>query len=330
MSTALPLDLFRPVDRASSTRPTCLASSGVKRRSMTSAATSGTGSARAKLSPTGTGMAKIGLELLDQQVVVELAHRLALERLGVRRQQLAEELLLRRLRPADQLHALVQVLHQRRQLHQELLAERRRALGLHAHHQVGADAPVALGAVGVGAVAARGEHQRLAPDLGQELAAGKPAGRHRRERRLQLQHVALLHAQLRSPWPRASPAAPVFSTSRFGLLGDEVLELGDLGGVELDLVEVALDDLVDQLAARAVRNCAPGPSSKSSKALASEAMRLMKRRTGWRRVEKKVESLSATRSTGSCSRAISRAICGGTRESDRIWSNRLPTTSITM
>ena len=56
----------------------------------------------------------------------------------------------------------------------------------------------------------------------------------------------------------------------------------------------------------------------------------MKRRTGWRRVEKKVESLRATRSTGSCRRAISRAICGGTRESDRIWSNRLPTTSITM
>ena len=79
-----------------------------------------------------------------------------------------------------------------------------------------------------------------------------------------------------------------------------------------------------------VRNWAPGPSSKSSKALASEAIRLMKRRTGWRRVEKKVESLRATRSTGSCRRAISRAICGGTRESERIWSNRLPTTSITM
>ena len=59
-------------------------------------------------------------------------------------------------------------------------------------------------------------------------------------------------------------------------------------------------------------------------------MRLTKRRTGWRRVEKKVESLRATRSTGSCRRAISRAICGGTRESERIWSNRLPTTSITM
>ena len=56
----------------------------------------------------------------------------------------------------------------------------------------------------------------------------------------------------------------------------------------------------------------------------------MKRRTGWRRVEKKVASFIATRSTGSCRRAIWRAICGGTRASERIWSNRLPTTSITM
>ena len=41
-------------------------------------------------------------------------------------------------------------------------------------------------------------------------------------------------------------------------------------------------------------------------------MRLTKRRTGWRRDEKKVTSPSATRSTGNCSRAIWRAICGGT------------------
>ena len=42
------------------------------------------------------------------------------------------------------------------------------------------------------------------------------------------------------------------------------------------------------------------------RALASDAIRLMKRRTGCRRVEKNVWSLSATRSTGSCRRAISR------------------------
>ena len=129
-------------------------------------------------------------------------------------------------------------------------------------------------------------------------------------------------------WSRTT-AAPDFSTAPSRLLGDEALELGDLRRVELDLVEVAFDDLVDELRTR-VRNFAPGPMSKSSNALASEAIRLMKRRTGWRRVEKKVASLSATRSTGSCRRAISRAICGGTRESERIWSNRLPTTSITM
>ena len=55
----------------------------------------------------------------------------------------------------------------------------------------------------------------------------------------------------------------------------------------------------------------------------------MKRRTGWRRDEKKLPSTSAARSTGNCSRAICRAIWGGTRASDRIWSNRLLTTSIT-
>ena len=77
-------------------------------------------------------------------------------------------------------------------------------------------------------------------------------------------------------------------------------------------------------------NTLPGPSSKSSNATASEAMRLTKRRTGCLRDEKKVLSTSATRNTGNCRRAICRAICGGTRGSDRIWSNRLPTTSITM
>ena len=72
-----------------------------------------------------------------------------------------------------------------------------------------------------------------------------------------------------------------------------------------------------------------GPTSKLSKAQASEATRLMKRRTGWRRDEKKLLSVSAARSTGSCSRAIWRATSGGTRASERIWSNRLLTTSIT-
>ena len=52
-------------------------------------------------------------DLPSQQVVVQRAQGLALQRLGMRRQQLAEEGLARRLGPADQVHALVQVLHQR-------------------------------------------------------------------------------------------------------------------------------------------------------------------------------------------------------------------------
>jgi hypothetical protein len=95
----------------------------VKRRSITSGGTSGTGSARANVSAGRHRHREHRLELLDEQVVVELAQRLALERFRVGGQQLAEELLLRLLRPADQLHALVEVAHQRRQLHQELLAE---------------------------------------------------------------------------------------------------------------------------------------------------------------------------------------------------------------
>ena len=59
-------------------------------------------------------------------------------------------------------------------------------------------------------------------------------------------------------------------------------------------------------------------------------MRFTKRRTGCLRDEKKLGSPSAARSTGSCSRAIWRAICGGTLGSDRIWSNSVPMMSITM
>ena len=81
------------------------------------------------------------LDLLGQHVVVEFGQRRRLQRLGVRGQQLGEEGFLRRIGPADQLHAFVEVLHQLRQLHQELLAQQRGALGLHAHHQV---APGAL------------------------------------------------------------------------------------------------------------------------------------------------------------------------------------------
>ena len=187
-----------------------------------------------------------GFELLDQEVVVELRHRLALQRFGVRRQQLAEELLLRCLRPADQLHAFVEVPHERRQLHEELLAERRRALGLHAHHEIGTDPAVAPAAVGIGAVAPAGQHQGLAPDLRQEVVQ---VGRHveRAEGRAQLQHVALLDAELGFLGLEGADGASLLDLA-FGLVGDEVLEVGNLRRVELDLVEIAFDDLVDQLA----------------------------------------------------------------------------------
>jgi hypothetical protein len=82
-----------------------------------------------------------GLELLGEQVAIEVAQGLAVERFGVRRQQLGEEFLLCRLRPADQRHAFVQGFHQARQLHQKRLAKRRRAFRLHAHHEIGRGAP---------------------------------------------------------------------------------------------------------------------------------------------------------------------------------------------
>src|SRR5207248_2633154 len=70
----------------------------------------------------------------------------------------------------DQLHALVEVIHQRGQLHLEALAHHRRALRLDAHHQVAAYAAEAPGDVGVDAVAAHREYQSLAPHLRDEVA----------------------------------------------------------------------------------------------------------------------------------------------------------------
>ena len=48
-------------------------------------------------------------------------------------------------------------------------------------------------------------------------------------------------------WSR-TPAAARLLDRALGLLGDEALEVGDLRRVQLDLVEVAFDDLVDELA----------------------------------------------------------------------------------
>jgi hypothetical protein len=63
--------------------------------------------------------------MANHHVVVELAARRPLQRAGVLRNQLAEELVLRRLRPVDELHSLGQLGHQRRQAGDEALADRR-------------------------------------------------------------------------------------------------------------------------------------------------------------------------------------------------------------
>ena len=276
----------------SATRPTCLASSGVKRRSITPRRHSGSGSARATSTRLpGTGMAKMRLELLDHQVVVELGQRLALQRLGVRRQQLAEELASAP-PPASRSAACL-----RSGPSSAAAAASGTSCGTSASPSA---ARSSRGRGRRGGSASRGpiRRRRGAPRArapGSRPApgsrAGTPAAPAAPSARLQLLHVALLDAQLRLLASRASPTAPVCSTAPSVCSAMKSLELGELGGVELDLVEVALDDLLHQLARRGARNCLPGPSSKSSKAQASEAMRLMKRRTGWRRVEKKVWSL---------------------------------------
>ena len=183
----------------------------------------------------------------------------------------------------------------------------------------------------VGAIAARREHQRLAPDLRQEVAqVGRQ--RQRLQRRAAAAACSAAARAARSPCSSSSarrrraaaPRACVCSAMKR-------LERGQLVRRRARSGRSRPRRSPAPARARGRRNCVPGPSSKSSKAQASEAMRLTKRRTGWRaRREEASGRSSATRSTGNCSRAIWRAICGGTSGSDRIWSNRLPTTSITM
>jgi hypothetical protein len=282
---------------------------------MAASSTSGSSPTDETESVPGIGCVEDSLELLGHQVEVELGERRALQRFAHAPAAACRAARAARLGPTDQLHAFVQVLHQRWQLHQELLAQHRRALRLDAHHEIAADAAETLCALGVGTVVSGRQHQGLAPDLRQEVGEVRRQVE-RRQCVLQLQHVALLDAQLRLlRCQRADSAGLLGGDMR--LLGDEAFELGQLRRVEVDLVEVAVDDLLDE--GRDLGQELPaGPSLKSSNAHASEAMRLMKRRTGWRRVEKKVASSIATRSTGNCSRAIWRAICGGTRASDRI------------
>ena len=99
-------------------------------------------------------------------------------------------------------------------------------------------------------------HQRLAPHLRDEDA--QVVGHvHRGERRLQLHHVALLHPQLRllrlQHFGRGVGLRVVF-----GLVGDEGFERTQLGRIELELIEIALDDFLHQLA-HAVEQLLAGP-----------------------------------------------------------------------
>jgi len=160
-------------------------------------------------------------------------------------QQFAEEFLLRRLRPADQGQAFVKRLHQPRQLHQKRLAQGRRPLRLDAHHEVAGRTAQAQRTLGIGPVTAHREGKRLAPHLSQEVAQ-VVLHRERRKCGLQLLHVALLYPQLRLLAVDERGGRPVGLDVAFGLLLDECFQQRELGGVDLDLVEVAFDDLLHQ------------------------------------------------------------------------------------
>ena len=162
------------------------------------------------------------------------------------RQQLVEERLARHLGPTHEMHALVEVLHQHRQLHQELLAQDRRALRLHAHHQIAGCTLVTPGTVGIGSLAAHRHHDGLRPYLRQEVAQ---IGLHwqRLKGRLQLQHVTLLQAQLRLLAFQRRGGAVLVSLG-VGLLGDEAFEHIEFLGVQLDLIEIAFDDVLHHVA----------------------------------------------------------------------------------
>jgi hypothetical protein len=237
----------------------------------------------------------------------------------------------RGLGPADGVHALVQILHQLGQIGQEGLALRRRGLGLHAHEQLAAGVAQARTRSLVPPSRGGRLQQHLAPDRGltksrRKAGAATSCSSPSSCCAYSGAAAARLRAAAAARWRR------LLGLDRGpGLLGDEGLERrASRVLVGLDLVEVALDDLLHQVAHLGQEGLRACSSLKSSKPLPSEAMRLMNWRTGCLRDEKKLGSPSAARSTGSCSRAIWRAICGGTLGSDRIWSNRLPMTSITM
>ena len=104
--------------------------------------------------------------------------------------------------------------------------------------------PEAFGRLAVGAFGPGGLHQRLAPHLTQE-GAQEVRHRHRRQGALQLDQVALLGAQIGLLGLQHGDRALVLN-DRLGLLRDERFQLGELRRIQIDLVEIAIDDLLDQ------------------------------------------------------------------------------------
>ena len=98
-----------------------------------------------------------------------------------------------------------------------------------------------------GAVQPRRAHQRLAPHLAEEVAH-EIGHRQRLEQRLQLLRVALLQAQVGFLLGQHRGGVALCFQLAACLLDDEGLEHRELLLVGLDLVEVAFDDLLHQLA----------------------------------------------------------------------------------
>ncbi len=160
-------------------------------------------------------------------------------------QQGAEEVLARRVGPADQVQPFVERAHQVGQLAQEVGARGGAALGLHAHDQAAAE--LAQPQRAFGCAFARRQHDGLAPDLREE-AAQEVGHRHLGQLLLQLQRVALLQAQvgLAALDHRRSVAGR--PQRALGLFGDEGFEVVQLGRVDVHAVEIAVGDVLHQVA----------------------------------------------------------------------------------
>ena len=204
----------------------------------------GRGSDRWQVCQVGHRRGQRGVDAPGQQVVFQRRHRLAAQRFGMRRQQLGEERAAFFVGPADLVHALVQVLHQLRQLLQEDLALRRQALGLHAHHQFAAGRAHALGRRAVHAMGLLGAGDHAAPGLAQKLA--QVVG-HRQAGQCAVQFLckALLLGNLHFLARQQFLGLAVGMHLR--LFGDKAFQGAQRLGIDVNLIQIAIDDLLDQL-----------------------------------------------------------------------------------